>query len=187
MNSEISTSVISARTAPQLEICTHPNDSATIHDLAESRVTVGRISENLVQIEDASVSSRHATLTLNASGDYILRDVGSTNGTLLNGEPINPQTDYKLKDGDKISFGKIDALYIAKTLAPTHLLPAKEISAVVAATSARPADFSNASPFQIKRKKRDAVGILLFITAALAIGAWGYAIFRIYAMQVPAF
>ena len=61
---------------------------------------------------DISVSSRHAELTLADDGDYILRDVGSTNGTMLNGRDIVPQEEHKLQDGDKVVFGKIEASYV---------------------------------------------------------------------------
>jgi pSer/pThr/pTyr-binding forkhead associated (FHA) protein len=153
---------------------------------SESLITIGRISENLLQIEDVSVSSRHAQLTLDASGDYILRDLGSTNGTELNGREIEPETDHKLQDGDKLRFGKIDASYKSENPAEARPLPeAEEVAAVVAETSARPADFANASPFQKKKKKKDPMGIVLVVLAIVAVGAFGYAVSLIYAIQPP--
>src|SRR6476660_2286434 len=95
---------------PQLHVSL-PDSGETTHDLSEALITIGRISENTLQIEDVSVSSRHAQLTLDDSGDYILRDIGSTNGTELNGKEIAPETNHKLQDGDKVRFGKIDTHY----------------------------------------------------------------------------
>lgn len=161
-------------------------DGGVTHDLQDPEITIGRISENALQIEDASVSSRHALLTLDQSGDYILRDIGSTNGTLLNGKEIEPDTDHKLQDGDKICFGKIDADYKSENPAEARPLPeTEEVAAVVAETSARPADFANASPFQKKKKKKDTLGVALIAFAVVAMLAFGYAVSLIYSIQPP--
>lgn len=66
---------------PQLKIL-HNDTDGVIHDLTDSQISVGRIAEDSLQIEDPSVSSRHATRTLDAGGEYVLRDLGSTNGTV---------------------------------------------------------------------------------------------------------
>ncbi len=165
---------------PQL-LVSLPDAGETPHDLTEAQITVGRISENTIQIEDASVSSRHAQLTMDDGGDYILRDLGSTNGTELNGKELEPETDHKLQDGDKVRFGKIDTKYKSENPAEARPLPeAGEVAAVVASTSARPADFANASPFQTKKKKKDTAGTVLYILAVAAILAFGYAVWQVY-------
>src|SRR6186997_2332221 len=129
---------------PHLHVSLPDTGDAT-HDLTDSLITVGRISENALQIEDISVSSRHAQLSLDDSGDYVLRDLGSTNGTELNGKEIKPETDHKLQDGDKVCFGKVDTQYKSENPAEARPLPeAEEVAAVVAETSMRPADFANA-------------------------------------------
>lgn len=170
---------------PQLQVSLPDSGDAT-HDLSEALITVGRISENSLQIEDASVSSRHAQLTLDESGDYVLRDLGSTNGTELNGKAIAPETDHKLQDGDKVLFGKIETRYKSENPAEARPLPeAEEVAAVVAETSARPANFENASPFQTKKKKKDSKGMAIVALAVLAVLAFGYALFQIYSIQPP--
>lgn len=63
--------------------------------------------------QDAGVSRRHAALLSSADGIYI-RDMGSTNGTHVNGFPIQPNQPYKLRDGDKIELGQMHlSLHIA--------------------------------------------------------------------------
>ncbi len=172
---------------PHLKIFLHDTHGVT-HDLTNSEITVGRTSDNSLQIEDASISSAHATLTLDSSGDYVLRDIGSTNGTILNGKPLIPGTDHRLQNGDKVRFGNIVVSYLSENPAEARPLPeAEETTAVVAATSKRPADFANASPFRAKRKKNDPVSVLLFVFAALAIAAWGYVIWLIYSLKPPPF
>ncbi|HTD14433.1 MAG TPA: FHA domain-containing protein [Chthoniobacterales bacterium] len=61
---------------------------------------------------DDAVSHRHAKIELDPDGNAFLVDVGSTNGTMLNGQLISPDTPMKLKDGDRISLGSKTALII---------------------------------------------------------------------------
>ena len=170
---------------PQL-LVSLPGAGDSSHDLTEAQITVGRVSENTIQIEDASVSSRHAQLTLDDTGDYVLRDLGSTNGTELNGKEVEPETDHKLQEGDKVRFGKIDTIYKSENPAEARPLPqTEEVAAVVAATSARPADFANASPFQTKKKKKDTAGTAIIVLAVLAILVFGFAFFKIWTLPGP--
>lgn len=163
-----------------------PETGDVTHELTDAEITVGRVSENSLQIDDISVSSRHATLTLTEGGDYILRDIGSTNGTELNGKEIPREEDHKLQDGDKIVFGKIQAGYVSENPAEARPLPeAEEVTAVVASSSKRPADFANASPFQKKKKKKDPVGMALIALAVVAILAFGGVLMAIFNVQSP--
>jgi hypothetical protein len=54
---------------------------------------------------DDAVSHRHALLQLDPAGVLQLRDIGSTNGTRLNGRELTPMSDETLKDGDQITLG----------------------------------------------------------------------------------
>ncbi|HEY3899109.1 MAG TPA: FHA domain-containing protein [Chthoniobacter sp.] len=163
-----------------------PDSGEVAHELAESSITVGRSPDNMLQIEDVSVSSSHAELTLSDDGDYILRDIGSTNGTELNGKEIAAEEDHKLQDGDKVRFGKIDTKYVSENPAEARPLPeTEEVSAVVAATSKRPADFANASPFQKKKKKKDPIGLSLILLAVVALLAFGGVVAYVYSIQAP--
>jgi predicted component of type VI protein secretion system len=162
------------------------SDSPSSHDLHETTITVGRVSDNTLQIEDPSVSSYHAQLTLGEGGDYVLRDLGSTNGTLLNGKEIAEGEDHRLQDGDKVMFGNIDTNYVSENPADARPLPhAEEVAAVVAEASVRPADFANASPFQKKKKKKDPAGIIIFLVAVVAALALGGAIVLIQTIKSP--
>ncbi len=54
---------------------------------------------------DDAVSHRHALLQLDDLGVLTLRDIGSSNGTRLNGKEIAPMQDFLLHDGDQIALG----------------------------------------------------------------------------------
>src|SRR5574339_909659 len=71
--------------------------------LEGDQITVGRDSTNEIVINDAEVSRRHARLTFQG-GKYVLEDLGSTNGTFVNGQRLaGPRV---LKAGEVVSFGE---------------------------------------------------------------------------------
>jgi pSer/pThr/pTyr-binding forkhead associated (FHA) protein len=61
---------------------------------------------------DGAVSHRHAKIELHPDGNAFLFDLGSTNGTMLNGQLISANDPVRLKDGDRISPGGKTALII---------------------------------------------------------------------------
>jgi hypothetical protein len=62
---------------------------------------------------DDAVSHRHALLQLDAAGALTVRDIGSSNGTRLNGVELTRMTDYPLKDGDVIALGHWSTITVA--------------------------------------------------------------------------
>ncbi|NWG21003.1 MAG: protein kinase [Chloroflexi bacterium] len=57
---------------------------------------------------DRGIASRNHAV-INRSGDYYtLTDLGSTNGTLLNGAPVPPNQDQRLRSGDRIKIGEVE-------------------------------------------------------------------------------
>jgi adenylate cyclase len=72
------------------------------------RTTVGRHPEQTIQLLDRVVSKEHAIFEPSGDG-WTVRDGGSRNGTLVNGELI--QGLYKLKDGDRVTVGSTDLVY----------------------------------------------------------------------------
>lgn len=72
------------------------------HTLGDEVVSIGRVSENTIPVADPNVSRRHAEVRPNRNS-YVVVDLGSTNGTLVNGTRIHGET--VLSDGDIISLG----------------------------------------------------------------------------------
>jgi len=77
---------------------------------------IGREEDADVQLLDPRVSRQHARLTV-ASGECRIQDLGSTDGTYLNGERV---TDAGVKDGDKLRFGGSVFLFQAPAVVPTE-------------------------------------------------------------------
>ncbi len=80
-----------------------------IHPLAHEVTTVGRHSESIVGLTCPSASGRHAVIKQTASGYYV-QDLASSNGTRVNGAEIE---EALLKDGDRIGFGDVQAVFYA--------------------------------------------------------------------------
>ena len=74
------------------------------YDLKVEKTTVGRVSDNAFEIPEASVSSHHAEIILRGN-DIVIRDLGSTNGTFINGEKI---TEAVLLPGQTLKFGTVE-------------------------------------------------------------------------------
>lgn len=76
------------------------NSPKTQWPLVKSTMLIGRDSDSDIQIDDRQVSRRHAEITQTAEG-YTLRDLGSKNGTFLNGEVIS-QEPRLIRNGDEV-------------------------------------------------------------------------------------
>jgi len=113
-----------------------------------------------------------------------LRDLGSTNGTRVNGSPTG---EIILHSGDRIRFGAVDARFEGDMpRSATQPLPAAaKVDAKVATTSIRPADFANASPFRTRSKQRDPGRTALFVAAAIALLALLAGIVAVLTMHAP--
>src|ERR1051325_950534 len=74
------------------------------YELNVEKTTVGRLEDNTFQIAEPSVSSHHAEIILRGS-DVVIKDLGSTNGTFINGEKI---TESALKPGQVLRFGTVE-------------------------------------------------------------------------------
>ena len=75
-------------------------------DLAEGTVTVGRKPGNTIVVpQDTFVSGRHAEIVTDNSGTY-LTDLGSTNGTVVNGQKLAANEKQLLLEGDEVQLGQ---------------------------------------------------------------------------------
>lgn len=71
------------------------------YPLATDRAVIGRIAGSEVQIDDPGASRQHAEIRREGN-DFVIADLSSTNGTLLNDSEISEET---LQDGDRITIG----------------------------------------------------------------------------------
>lgn len=72
------------------------------YSLAKPVVMLGRLPESDVVVSDPGASRQHARIS-NTNGEYVLDDLGSTNGTLVNDVAVQERV---LGDGDRITIGE---------------------------------------------------------------------------------
>ena len=87
-------------------------DTAVIREvpLDKDRVTIGRKPHNDIQIDNLAVSGEHAVI-VTILNDSFLEDLGSTNGTLVNGNPVKK---HILQSNDVIEIGKYKLKYVSE-------------------------------------------------------------------------
>jgi hypothetical protein len=79
--------------------------------LEQARTQIGRRQNNDLVLEHLSVSGRHCAIDVSADGCYLV-DLGSTNGTLVNRQPVKK---HLLQNGDIIEVGKYHLEYMLNT------------------------------------------------------------------------
>ena len=92
---------------PRLLVLSGPLKDSTI-PLSESEVTIGREASNGIAITDPSVSRKHCLLS-GQDGRFLVRDLDSRNGTLVNGAAVEEQW---LQHGDEIAAGDSSFLFL---------------------------------------------------------------------------
>lgn len=78
--------------------------------LNQSVSKIGRDQTNNISITNDHYISRHHAWVLQMQGGYYVEDLGSTNGTLLNGELLAERR--QISPGDRITFGKTELVFV---------------------------------------------------------------------------
>ncbi len=78
--------------------------------MTKERMTIGRRPSNDIQIDNLAISGEHAVV-VTILNDSFLEDLNSTNGTLVNGQPVKK---HFLKNGDIVELGKYKLKYITE-------------------------------------------------------------------------
>lgn len=86
-----------------------PNAGSTFLLDADS-TSVGRNPDSVVFLDDVTVSRKHGLFVRREDGSWFVRDVGSLNGTYVNGEQVD---ETKLASGDEVQIGKFKLTFFA--------------------------------------------------------------------------
>jgi pSer/pThr/pTyr-binding forkhead associated (FHA) protein len=100
--------------------------SQTVYQLGAVNY-LGRAEDNQVQITSPGVSRKHAVI-IAAAGGFQLKDLGSQNGVVVNGERV---TERKLADNDRIEIADVSLVFRSPWPAPT-------VKSATGGTSAKP-------------------------------------------------
>jgi len=119
------------------------------YQLDKERLSIGRKADNDIPIDNLAVSGKHA-LVITILDDSFLEDLGSTNGSYVNGKLIKK---HALKDGDVIAIGKHELKYVNELATAdddefekTMIIKPGSASAAVAAAQAAEKAVASAAP-----------------------------------------
>jgi pSer/pThr/pTyr-binding forkhead associated (FHA) protein len=98
--------------------------TSTTLKLTDDVTSLGRHDDCVIRIKSAQVSRRHCEL-FEVGGQLMLRDLGSANGTFVNGKRVSGES--PLKHGDELTVGAV-TLRVAKLGQPASPLPASPAS-----------------------------------------------------------
>ncbi len=105
--------------AENVQFTVYQPNLAPVHvALPNQLITLGRASDCTIPIRDRFLSRHHAEV-LFSEGEWVVRDCGSVNGTLLNGSRLTEPT--PLKPGDRIGLGDSEVVFHAND-APSQLI-----------------------------------------------------------------
>ncbi|MGE0558765.1 MAG: FHA domain-containing protein [Burkholderiales bacterium] len=110
--------------------------------LDKERIMIGRKASNEIQIENLAVSGEHACI-VTILNDSFLEDLGSTNGTLVNGNPIKK---HILQNNDVIEIGKYKLKYVADAPTAGHVASEDFEKTMILRPAAKPAIKPAAKP-----------------------------------------
>jgi len=156
----------------QLTMRSGPNPG-TVYALDSDQISIGRDSTNEITVNDAEVSRRHSRLSFQG-GKYVLEDLGSTNGTYVNGQRLTgPRV---LKSGEVISLGEqIVFVYEAVESDPgATMVSPRQAGAVrppVAAPPPPPQAYAGQVPASPAETESAPTGKNNLVPIAIAVGA----------------
>ncbi len=78
------------------------------YPIRKDRITIGRHRDSDIFLEDLAVSRLHTTVMRDPSGQCVLRDENSANGTFVNGQKV---MEYVLRDGDEVQVGQTTLVF----------------------------------------------------------------------------
>jgi pSer/pThr/pTyr-binding forkhead associated (FHA) protein len=113
----------SFRNTPRLRLNTGSGEP-TVVELEPGRNTIGRDASNDIQLDEPTVSDAHCVIEL-TGGAIAVHDLGSTNGTFIDGEPIQ---DGVLRPGQILRLGEVELIAEGtdqQTLDPSEVLAAR--------------------------------------------------------------
>jgi hypothetical protein len=75
-------------------------------------ITVGRASTADIELADPAISNVHAHFERDEDDGYALQDLGSSNGTFINRQPLQPHDPKPVRNGDVVRFGQTVFYYV---------------------------------------------------------------------------
>jgi pSer/pThr/pTyr-binding forkhead associated (FHA) protein len=84
-------------------IVCHNDEAVKTYEITDQIISIGRLPENTISIANMGISRRHVRIERDANRNYVVVDLNSLNGTILNNQKVKKAV---LARGDKITIGK---------------------------------------------------------------------------------
>lgn len=120
--------------------------------LNQERLSIGRKPQNDIQIDNLAISGEHAVV-VTILADSFLEDLNSTNGTLVNGQPIKK---HFLRNNDVIELGKYKLKYMADLQAGAAASDFEKNAAIRSGSLKMPSELQLAP---VENLSRSAIGV----------------------------
>src|SRR5437764_2347983 len=141
------------------------------HELTRDIITIGSAPLNHIVIDDPGVSAQHA-IVARVAGSYWLKDLGSTNGTQVNGVSIS---DAELKNGDKIQFGTVPSMFATSRKKPPQQISSSPAGPLILPVPAQADRESSTAMAQISPPRpRKSTRIAVAIAVLMIVGGAGW-------------
>ncbi|MEI7864531.1 MAG: FHA domain-containing protein [Chthoniobacterales bacterium] len=154
-----------------------PEDSPTTHEFVGKKLTVGRLADNDVHLDEGSVSSHHAEIVVR-DDQAVLVDLASTNGTFLRGEQVTGEN--PIFEGDEIYFGGVRSVFMEPVAVPLPVAELPAFSASEDAGTGCPENFRYMSPLPRAQKPKDALAMAAWASIGIGLLALAYTVSAIF-------
>ncbi len=149
------------------------------YEISDERVSIGRAADNTIPIENVTVSGRHCEIIRDEEG-FLLRDLGSTNGTRVNSRDI---TESRLRPRDIVQVGSVEFVFNAEPSEVGGEYQGKgglatDVEEEVGAVSAPPT-FSSISPFAQRKKGPNLWTVLISLVGVAALLLVAFLLYRL--------
>ena len=141
-------------------------------ELTQDEIVIGRRKENTIVLDHGSVSGRHCAIRREGARSLV-RDLGSTNGTRLNGRDV--KVEQRLRPKDLLQVGTLELIYDSDEPPDTEVaeLPHTTQIEITNEPTGKPESFDSISPFGTRQQSTATVwwviigviGILALIAA----------------------
>jgi pSer/pThr/pTyr-binding forkhead associated (FHA) protein len=140
-------------------------------EIGQKELTIGRSPENVIALDDASASGRHCKVVRDADR-YWVQDVGSTNGTRVNGAPVGK---VRLSPKDIIKIGETEILFDGEDVETEESEARPDATIRMGVPQRAGLAGKNGSPaFEARHNHKVLWMVLGGIAVAVALGAVGY-------------
>ncbi len=146
-------------------VITDPSSQRQIFEISGSTVSIGRVDTNDLVLAHPSVSRHHARLSILPGDTTLLIDLGSLNGTFVNGQQIKER---RLADQDRVNIGMFELKYDAAATPALHveagapavsdvtgLVSVEDLNAALRARLERPAPTEQSTQEQLKTLQQE--------------------------------